>query len=170
MNGGSARVGKGLSTIYGGGRRYMSKQEFLEKLRQALTGKVASSVVTENINYYEDYINVEVRKGRSEEEVLNQLGDPRLIARTIVETSGGSQSAEGIRGRSSTYYERSAGENASSLRRRVRIPGWMALILLLMVVVLILSFVFSVVTALLPVLLPILVVVFLVKLFRDWLN
>ena len=148
----------------------MSKHEFLEKLRQALTGKVSSSVVAENINYYEDYINVEVRKGRSEEEVLNQLGDPRLIARTIVETSGGSQSSEGTRGGSGTYYERSAKENENSLRRRVRIPGWMALILLLFVVVLVLSFVFSVVTALLPVLLPILAVVFLVKLFRDWLN
>lgn len=148
----------------------MSKHEFLEKLRQALTGKVAPSVVTENINYYEDYINVEVRKGRSEEEVLNQLGDPRLIARTIVETSGGGQSAEGTRSGSGTYHEHSAGENANSLRQWVRIPGWMALILLLVVVVLILSFVFSVVTALLPILLPMLVVVFLVKLFRDWLN
>ena len=148
----------------------MNKQEFLEKLRQALTGRVASSVVTENINYYEDYINVEVRKGRSEEEVLNQLGDPRLIARTIVETNGGKQSAEGGRGSSGSNYEHSVGDNANSLRRRIRVPGWMMLILLLVIVAIVLSFVFSVVTALLPVLLPILGVVFLVKLFRDWLN
>ena len=37
-------------------------------------------------------------------------------------------------------------------------------------VVLILSAVFSVLSFLAPVLLPILVVLFLVKLFRDWLN
>ena len=148
----------------------MNKQEFLEKLRQALTGRVPSSVVTENIKYYEDYINVEVRKGRSEEEVLNQLGDPRLIARTIAETSEGSRRAESRRGSSHSHYERSAGENPDSLGRRIRIPGWVILILLLVVVMVVLSFVFSVVTALLPILLPILGVVFLVKLFRDWLN
>ena len=148
----------------------MNKQEFLEKLRQALTGRVASSVVAENIKYYEDYINVEVRKGRSEEEVLNQLGDPRLIARTIVETSEGSRSAEGERGSLDSHHTHSAGGNADPLGRGIRIPGWMVLILLLVIVMVVLSFVFSVVTALLPILLPILGVVFLVKLFRDWLN
>ena len=148
----------------------MNKQEFLEKLRQALTGRVASSVVTENIKYYEDYINVEVRKGRSEKEVLNQLGDPRLIARTIAETSKGNRSAESGRGSSGSHYERSAGKNAESLKRRIRVPGWMMLILLLVIVVVVLSFVFSVITALLPIVLPVLGVLFLVKLFRDWLN
>ena len=67
----------------------MNKQEFLEKLRLALNGKVSASVVAENLKFYEDYINTEMRKGKSEEEVLNSLGDPRLIARTIVETKGG---------------------------------------------------------------------------------
>ena len=66
----------------------MTKQEFLEKLRLALNGKVAGNVVTENLQYYEDYINTEIRKGRSEEEVLASLGDPRLIARTIITTTG----------------------------------------------------------------------------------
>lgn len=148
----------------------MNKREFLEKLRQALIGRVASSVVAENVKYYEDYINVEVRKGRSEEEVLNQLGDPRLIARTIAETNGGSRSTEGGNSSSDSRYEHSSDDNTSYLRRQFRVPGWMVLILLLVVVVVVLSFVFSVVTALLPVLLPILGVVFLVKLFRDWLN
>lgn len=30
----------------------------------------------------------EMNRGRSEQEVLEELGDPRLIARTILETSG----------------------------------------------------------------------------------
>ena len=165
-----------LSVVCGGRKGYMNKQEFLERLRQALNGRVAPNVVTENINYYEDYINMEIRKGRSEEEVLAQLGDPRLIARTIVETNGGSQIQDGGRstdsGRSNSggYYERGAGGNTDSYGRGFRIPGWMILIVLLVVVVLVVSFVFSVVSAVLPVLLPILAVLFLVKLFRDWMN
>ena len=165
-----------LSTVFGGRRGFMSKQEFLERLRQALNGRVAPNVVAENVDYYEDYINVEIRKGRSEEEVLAQLGDPRLIARTIVETNGGSQiqddgrDAGFDRGSSGGGYERGASGNMNSYGRGFRIPGWMILILLLVVVVLVVSFVLSVVSVVLPVLLPILAVLFLVKLFRDWMN
>lgn len=159
----------------------MNKQEFLEKLRLALNGRVAPSVVTENINYYEDYINVEVRKGRSEEEVLAQLGDPRLLARTIVATHGGNQTAAGGKGadydydggRSEGFREYASGEGKRFRERGngvFRIPGWVLLILFLVVVVIVLSLVFSLVSVLLPVLLPILLVVFLVKLFRDWMN
>ena len=66
----------------------MNKQEFIDRLRAALNGRVSPNLVTENVNYYEDYINTEIRKGRTEEEVLETLGDPRLIARTIIETNG----------------------------------------------------------------------------------
>ena len=45
----------------------MSKHEFLEKLQLALSGRVPAATVTENVRYYEDYINIEIRKGRSEE-------------------------------------------------------------------------------------------------------
>lgn len=72
----------------------MTKQDFMERLRLALNGKVSSRQLTENLDYYDNYINTEIRKGRSEEEVMAQLGDPRLIARTIVETGGGSGSME----------------------------------------------------------------------------
>ena len=58
----------------------MTKQEFLEKLRLALNGRVSPAQLMENLSYYEDYINTEIRKGKGEEEVLAGLGDPRLIA------------------------------------------------------------------------------------------
>lgn len=159
----------------------MMKQEFLEILRQALNGRVASEQITENMRFYEDYINTEVRKGKSEEEVLAALGDPRLIARTIVETNGGQgrQSAE-FYGGSGGQYEYDRGENqeygrygqSERMPRRflVRLPAWIWLILLILLVVLVLGAVFSVLAAILPVLLPILLVLFLVRIFRDWMN
>ena len=52
----------------------MTKREFLEKLRQALNGRMSSGTVADNLQYYEDYINTEIRKGRTEEEVLFELG------------------------------------------------------------------------------------------------
>lgn len=68
----------------------MRKEEFLQTLRQALTGDVPPGVVEENIRYYDGYISDEVRKGRSEQEVIGEIGDPRLIARTIEDTTDGS--------------------------------------------------------------------------------
>ncbi len=67
----------------------MSRQEFIEKLRMALSGRMPSAAVADNVNYYEDYINMEIRKGRTEEDVPASLGDPRLIAKTIIQTNNG---------------------------------------------------------------------------------
>lgn len=67
----------------------MNKQEFVDRLRMALNGRVSPGLVMDNVNYYQDYINTEIRKGRTEEVVLESLGDPRLIARTIIQTNGG---------------------------------------------------------------------------------
>ena len=61
----------------------MSKQEFLDTLRRALARELSESEVADNINYYWNYIEQQVASGKSEEQVLSELGDPRLIARTI---------------------------------------------------------------------------------------
>ncbi len=138
----------------------MGKKEFLDKLRLALNGRVAPEKVTETLKYYEDYINAEVRIGRSEEEVMTSLGDPRLIARTIIETDGG-QAAD-------TAREQSDGGEVQ--RRLHAIPGWVWLVVLLVVLVIIISVVFKILAVFMPVIIVILVVSFLVKFFRDWAN
>lgn len=65
----------------------MNGLEFIRLLKETLDGEVAPSVIRENVRYYEDYIAEQVRSGKREKEVLEELGDPRLIARTIIETS-----------------------------------------------------------------------------------
>ena len=65
----------------------MTKQDFLTGLEQALSGEVSRDVFLENVTYYRDYIDGEIRKGRREEEVLEELGSPRLIARTIIDAA-----------------------------------------------------------------------------------
>lgn len=65
----------------------MGKEEFLNGLQKALTGNVPQSVIYENLTYYRDYIDDQIRKGNTEEDVVNEIGDPRLIAKTIEETT-----------------------------------------------------------------------------------
>lgn len=63
----------------------MTRGEFLESLRIALQGKMSQGSVNEHLRYYENYIMLESRKGPTEQEVLDSLGDPRLIARTLAD-------------------------------------------------------------------------------------
>ena len=55
----------------------MNRTEFLTILRNQLAGQMQEG---------KDYIQSQVRKGRTEEDVLGELGDPRLIAKTLIET------------------------------------------------------------------------------------
>ena len=64
----------------------MNREEFLRGLENALSGNVPPSVVRDNLRYYDDYIRSERQKGRSEADIMDELGDPRLIARTILDT------------------------------------------------------------------------------------
>lgn len=161
----------------------MNRQEFIDRLRAALNGRISPALVAENINFYEDYINVEIRKGKTEKEVLQSLGDPRLIARTIVETNGGDgsnayQSADyqetGYQesGYQESGYQKSGyrENNYQDTAKKIHIPGWLWAVIAIVIVVLVVSAVFSILSFLLPILIPILFVLFFVKLFRDWLN
>ena len=66
----------------------MTKRQFMEELRSSLEGMVSQAVIQENMNYYEDYINEQIRNGKNEQDVLNELGSPRLIARSIIDAKG----------------------------------------------------------------------------------
>ena len=52
----------------------MTRDEFLKELRIALQGRIPQSQVNEHLKYYENYIMEESRKGRTEEEVIADIG------------------------------------------------------------------------------------------------
>ncbi len=41
----------------------MDRTEFMDRLQRTLAGGVNSSQVAENVRYYQDYIDTEIRKG-----------------------------------------------------------------------------------------------------------
>lgn len=69
----------------------MTKQEFLEELKQALSGEVSAEVLMDSYRYYSTYIEDEMRNGKSEEQVLEELGKPSLIARSIIAAHTGAR-------------------------------------------------------------------------------
>lgn len=65
----------------------MTKQEFIRRLKSELESGLSADKVQEQIRYYSQYIEEEVRKGRREQEVVAELGDPWAIAKTILDLS-----------------------------------------------------------------------------------
>lgn len=157
---------------------HMSTREFISQLDSALRGEVSEAVIQENINYYEGYIREQVAAGRDEREVLEMLGDPRLIARTIIDTNGGDGSYQTNRSRSSSYsqssqqYETHTAPTGSSGFHIHRVDGtkWYVKALLVAVPILFICLIVSIVMGILglivrfavPIII-ILVVIYLVK-------
>ena len=61
----------------------MNKNEFLRILKESLEMSLEQDAINAQLDYYDKYISDEVKKGRTEKEVIEELGDPRLIAKTI---------------------------------------------------------------------------------------
>ena len=76
----------------------MDKQEFLSTLRGALVGRLPQQRIEEHIRYYEDYIDIRLRSGDSPEALAERLGDPRLLAKTLVtaDSVSGKHSLRGL--------------------------------------------------------------------------
>lgn len=145
----------------------MNRDEFIEKLKMALNGSVDPQIVNDSVDYYNDYISIQMRTGKTEEQVLAELGDPRLLAKSIATASGAAQGGD--------YYKDEVNDYGNGLEegkvfRLKNIPGWAWLAIGLIIFVLILGLIISLLSFLLPILLPVFVVLFFIKLFKDWLH
>lgn len=149
----------------------MDREEFIEKLQRALAGGLSSSQVAENVRYYTEYIDSEIRKGRSEAEVMSQLGDPRLLAKSIIEANKRAGTSYG----SNREYDEEVEDDAQGSNRTgaasggkvVMLPGWLVMLIVTVIVVLIIGFVTSLLTFFLPVILVGLAVLLVVKVFQS---
>ncbi|MDO5155220.1 MAG: DUF1700 domain-containing protein [Eubacteriales bacterium] len=72
----------------------MTKQEFLQELKQCLSGEVSPESLMDSYRYYDNYIDDCVRGGKSEEAVVEELGKPNLIARSIIAAQSGERAAD----------------------------------------------------------------------------
>lgn len=141
----------------------MTRFEFSHKLRKALSGSVSHSVVNEHVAYYENYMDAEIKKGRSEKEVLEELGDPRLIAKTILNTAGTDSTYTSET--KNTKRERSFDSTFSD--KAFRLPVWIGLLLLLLICVVVFKIVGLVLGVLLPLIVPIALVCWMIRYFKK---
>lgn len=60
-----------------------NKKWFMNQLKKRLIGKFAMEDVKDILSDYEEFFDVASEKGKSEEELIKELGDPRIIAKNI---------------------------------------------------------------------------------------
>lgn len=149
----------------------MDKNEFIEKLQRTLAGGLNSGQVAENVRYYQDYIESEIRKGSTQEEVLAQLGDPRLLAKSIIEAN---KHAGASYGSNQEYDEEVADESAAGkngygrgFEHRIMLPGWLMMVIITVLVIVVIGIATSLISLFAPVIIVGLVVLLIVKLFQG---
>ena len=123
----------------------MTKQEFLSELTNSLEGEVPSGVIREQINFYASYIDTQISCGKTEEQVLEELGSPRLIARTIIDSTeaGGEDFQKSYR--SAEEYEQYGESNQRGSAKgepSAAFKGIMILILIVLILICVLGTIF----------------------------
>lgn len=148
----------------------MLKQEFLDGLRRALAGKVDVEVIDETIRYYEDYIDMQIKKGESEASVMEQLGKPQLIAKSIVDANkqdgGALDSSNRIYEDGEERYSRSK-MGHKGVKVIANMPQWLAIFLALLIVFVFIWLVGSVLSFLAPILIPVIIVLVVINFFNK---
>lgn len=145
----------------------MNRTEFLDTLRSQLSGQMHEGKVAAHVRYYEDYIQSQVRSGRDEQQVLDELGDPRLIARTLLDTDvdNGQLDYEEY----STYSD-DAQNTQSSSRNHVhvwRFDTWYSKLLGILILLIILFLVFHILTVVLPVFIMVALIMLAISIIRN---
>ena len=149
----------------------MDKNEFIEKLQRTLAGGLGSSQVAENVRFYREYIETEIRKGKTEEQVLAELGDPRLLAKRIIEANKHAGESYG----SNREFDDEVTDNATardyrgnrSIERRIMLPGWLMMVIITVLVILVIGIATSLISLFAPVIIVGLVILLIVKLFQG---
>ena len=128
----------------------MDRREFIEKLQRTLAGGLDSVQVAENVRYYQEYIESEIQKGNTEGAVLSQLGDPRLLAKSIIEANKHAGASYG----SNQEYDEEVTEDVITedkkfgrgYGRSIMLPGWLVMVIMTVLVVIVIGFVTSLIS------------------------
>lgn len=139
----------------------MNRAEFLSILRESLEGNMPKEDVEANLRYYRDYF---AQSEHSDKEVCEELGDPRLIAKSLIDAymaskgSDANQYMDQARGEYSQTYGHETENGISKLFRYLIIGAGIVVFMILLVFLLRFALV---------ILVPIALIVIALKLIRG---
>lgn len=148
----------------------MTKNEFLNGLKNALANDLDSKKVQSHVSYYSDYIQGEVVNGRTEADVIAELGDPWAIAKTIVlseETGAGGYEEYSEVSSKKDGYQKNRGPKVHVFG----LDSWWKKILLILgligVIMIVVAVISGIISLLVPIIVPVIVISFVLKFFNK---
>ncbi len=156
----------------------MTREEFLKKLKEALENDLSGRIVQENVSYYESYIIEEIGKGRTEREVIEELGDPWIIARSIIEMAegeGNTQDAYYQSGNSGSrqerYADRYTGHTGTNGKIRMfSVDSWWKKLLMILGIIGVFMIIIAVIGGIFSLLMPFIVPIFCIVIIFRLIN
>ena len=154
----------------------VNKKEFLDILYEQLSGQMPEGNVAAHVQYYRNYIEDAVTQGRTETEVLNELGDPRLIARTLLDTDSTASGNPQTTGSYSEPYTDNSYEyvNGSSGSKKVKsrsfhidLSTWYGKLAVILIAVVVIFLLCTVLSVLIPVMVIFGIVCFIISKLRS---
>ena len=156
----------------------MSKTEFLDILYNQLSGQMPEGSVAAHVQYYRNYIEDEQQKGRTETDILNDLGDPRLIARTLLDTEVGAGNPQNGSTYSAIYNEADSDYNeydsSDSARGHVKkhsfkldLSTWYGKVAVILIAAVVLLLLVTILGVLIPVMIVAGVIMYIVSQLRK---
>lgn len=154
----------------------MNKKEFLDILYEQLSGQMPEGNVAAHVQYYRNYIEEEQHKGRSEDDILNELGDPHLIARTLLDTDSTASGNPQTTGSYSEPYTDNSYEydNGSSGSKKVKsrsfhinLSTWYGKLAVILIAAIVIVLLCTVLSVLIPVMVIFGIVCFIISKLRS---
>lgn len=142
----------------------MDKNEFLDILRSQLSGQMPEGQINTHIQYYRNYIEERMQSGNSESEVMRELGDPRLIARTLLDTETGANAP--YFDAASAYEQDSGSERVKQKSFRLDFSTWYGKLFAILIAAIVLVILFVLLGILIPIMVVAGIIIYLVR-FRP---
>ncbi len=166
---------------------YMNRREFINELKVELENDLDRAEVHSQVEFYQAYIDDEVKKGRHEQDVVDELGDPFAIARTVVdtleseksrtETGGrtGQREAANQSGNNHGYNQQGNNQGYQDPSRRTvqfgtssRWGCWLYLIIFILILFVVGSLLGAIASVLMPILIPVILVLLAINLWKNF--
>lgn len=145
----------------------MYRAEFLDILKTQLSGQMHEGKIAAHLRYYEDYIQSKVRGGTPEEDVIAQLGDPRLIAKTLLDTDTGEEVYEESRSYSESDTGDYGNQEEKNWKKKLNLSTWYGKLIVIATAAVVIFLLVSVLAAVLPFLIVLAVVLYLISRWRK---
>ncbi len=145
----------------------MRKKEFLEALATELRSEMSENDVHSQVEFYDQYIRDEVKKGRTEQEVLEELGDPWVIARNLEESIEYTDANYTESSEMHNHHADSDSQNKQNYTGNVfSVNGSkIGCFIILLIILVVLYFFVGIVRILAPILIPVLIVLYIYRTF-----